>query len=426
MARRPKPIDTSTAPGHAAYKLGLTGGSYKAYRQGQVPLALAEKSPGGIQRAAAQMTRQAYAPAARALNTQERRLKDLQVKREADNTAFAQWVQSRGDTLRAEAIGQANATRDRLAQGQSEFATQLQNIRDSATANLQRQGVTQPIGGADAAQLGAHQAAGQASTLAASNAATAHVGANTQSIEATLANNPAVVAAARAKDLAQSLDELAKLGDTRTKVALQQGADHARNVQSLLNQEITKAQAIIAAQQFSTKTAEAGRQKSLDRRTSLKKTKITAGGTAKNAGGQPAPVPSYTRDEWNRHASSWRKRKLDAYNKSNPSGKGQPSPAAQQKATAKAEQQLSTIQNAAKGAFIPSGAKPSPANPKPTPRPPAQPGNVKKLAQWLIAMGYPEALSNIAAQKAVYPKKPIGGANKKQYDKYVKSLLGSR
>jgi hypothetical protein len=426
MARRRTrpPIDTSTAPGHPAYKLGLTGGSYRAYARGQVPLALAERSPGGIQRAAASMTRQAYAPARAALNTQEQRVKDLQTKRDADNAAFANWVQSRGDQLRAEGIAQANATRERLAQGQSEFATQLTNIRDSANANLARQGVNQPIGGADAAQLTAHESAGQASTLAASNAAQAHVGQSTQTLDATLANNAAVVAASRAKDLADILDQIKGLGDSRLKLGLSEGADHARNVSNMLQQEITKAQALIAASNFTNKLTQTATDKAADRANRVKTTKISSGATRQNAKDKAAAklkeVNKYgrTNEHWQSLTDSQRQGIIERFDKK--AGKGQPSPAASQKAEAKAQQIVSNTINIAKG------LRP-PASKNPPPRPGVGPnGNVTALAQWLIRDGAPEAVANYAAWAIGNPGKPQPKNNVAQYKKYVKSLLGAR
>ncbi len=417
-------------PRHRKYanKLGLTKAGYIQYKSGQA-LALSERSPGGIARQAAKLTKDAYAPAHAVIDQQEQRVRAIQQKREADNAAFAQWVASRSDQLRAEAVSQSAETRARLAQGQQEFSTQLQNIRDSANAQATN-AHSSGVGGALGANLDANQAGAQAATQNAANAAQARVGAGMDATLATLANNPAVVAAKRAADFAESLKLLEGVADERQKLALNQASDQARAVQSMMQEEITKAQAAIAANQFQTKEAndlfdaDQGRAVTVRGQNKTRQTakdKLAAGQKKVNKYG-------YTEEQWQRFSSAHRRRII----KKGDTGKsgvkaGEKGSPQYKKAHSKAVSQLQTAITYLKGEASPPVEN---AGDPPSKPPQLRPNKLKPAIDWLIQHGAHPAVARMAVLKMVYPKlkvsKKTAPATYAAWITYINSLVGSR
>ncbi len=409
----------------AANALGLTKAGFLSYKAGTA-LALAERSPGGISRQASKLTRQAYAPAEAMLSQQETRVKSLQAKRDADNAAFAQWVASRGDQLRAAAVASNAATQARLAQGQQEFNTQLANIRQSAQAQATTQQSPGGIGGADAANLAANQAAASAGTQNATNQATAHAGRSQEALDATLANNAAVVAADRARDFAASLKELEGVADDRQKLALDRAGSQAQLVQKMMQDEITKAQAAIAAGQFQQKEANdlfdasQGRgvtKRGQDKTRQTAKDKLAADKTKVNKYG-------FSNQQWERFSPSHRRRLIKQGGKSG--SESQKSSPAYKKAHAKAISQLNNAVDYGKGVTAVPAAEGQDA-PKP---PKFGPHNVKPLIDWLISIGSDPAVARMAALKIVYPKLKVDRKTApetyRRWVTYINSLTGSR
>jgi hypothetical protein len=411
-----------------AKHLGLTLQSYRQYAAGAVPLALAERSPRGIRQAAQQQVNAAYNPALKALNVQEARVKALQEKRDADNQQFASWVSTQSDKLRADAIAQSSALRDNLARGQQEFAQHLQDARDTGAANLQRQGVTSTPGGANEAQIAGNAAADQAGVQSQVNTAQAKIGAGMDLTNATLANNAAVVAAGRSKDYAASLDDLMHVADARQKTLLQKGSDTARAIQALLGQEVTKAQAIIAAQQFTTKLTQDTKKSKRTSTTTRRGQDITSADKAKDraAKGKDVNKYGYTADQWKGFKASHRQRIIKEFDKSG--GSTGPSSAASQKATAKAQHQVDTATRYATGEATLPALKDGTAVPPP---PKAKSGHVKPLLDWFAKYTtFDPTVAQVAVFKQVYPKAKFNHKTAphtfKQWQTYIKNLTGSR
>lgn len=423
-----KPFKWNRKSRRYANSLGLTKAGYTAYKQGQ-PLALSERSPGGIARQAAKLTKEAYAPAHAQIDQQEARVKAIQQKRETDNAAFAQWVASRSDQLRAEAVSQAAETRARLAQGQSEFSTQLQNIRDSANAQATN-AHSAGIGGALGANLDANQSGAQAATQNAANAAQARVGAGMDATLATLANNPAVVAAKRAQDFAESLKLLEGVADERQKVALSQASDQARAVQQMMQEEITKAQAAIAAGEFQTKEANDLADAAAGRKTTRRGQTLTRKNAQDRlaAGQKKVNKYGYTEEQWQRFSPKHRQqiiKKGDTGDSKKKAGeKGSPQ---YRKAHAKAISQYQTALAYAKGEVSP----PVKNEGEPASKPPKiGPNKLKPMIDWLVQQGAHPAVARMAVLKLVYPKlkvnKKTAPATYNAWTTYINSLVGSR
>lgn len=423
-----KPFKWNSKSRRFANSLGLTKAGYTAYKTG-TPLALSERSPGGIARQAAKLTKQAYAPAHAEIDQQESRVRAIQQKREADNAAFAQWVASRSDQLRAEAVGQAAETRARLAQGQSEFSTQLQNIRDSANAQATN-AHSGGVGGALGANLDANQAGAQAATLNASNAAQARVGAGMDATLATLANNPAVVAAKRAADFAESLKMLEGVADERQKLALSQAGDQAKAVQTMMQEEITKAQAAIAAGQFVTKETNDLADAAAGRATTRHGQNVTRQNAKDRlaAGQKKVNKYGYTEEQWQRFSPKHRQRIIKKGDTGKSGAKaGEKGSPQYKKAHSKAVSQFQSALAYAKGEVSPPVKNEGDSPSKP---PKIGPNKLKPMIDWLVQQGFHPAVARMAVLKLVYPKlkvtKKTAPATFNAWSTYINSLVGSR
>jgi hypothetical protein len=409
-----------------AHAMGLTLQGYGQYKSGQ-PLALAERSQRGIRRTAAKLTEEAYAPGMKMLDQQEARVKDLQHKRDQDNAAFADWVSSRSNALQAEQIGQQVATRSALAQGQQEFGTQLQNIRDAGVARLQAQGVQSQAGGSLGTLAEQNASGAAANTQSRTNAAQAAAGARGDATTATIANNAAYVAAQRAKDYAASLEDLKGVADSRQKLLFQRGQDQARTVQSLLGQEITKAQAVIAGQQFSTKLENDNANKAATRATTRHGQNVTR----QNAKDRLAATQKadnkygYSNEQWQRFSNEHRQRVIKEFNDTGGGKKnGDYTPAqrraAHERATkgrAVARTSLDNTKQLASGRTKTKAGETAPKD-----------ANVEQLKSWLIQNGVPADLATVAAFTTKYPGAPIRKHPKvwKAWNQLVTRSTGSR
>lgn len=239
---RPPRINTSTAPGSPAYRLGLTGSGYANYKLGHVPLAMAERSPGGIERATRKMLNKAYRPVLNELNSQEARLAGIRAKRESDSRAYQVWLANRQDALRSEAMAADVAIQERTRTAQTDLANQQTMVREGMANQLQRLGVGSTPGGAAAEQIAASGQAGLTSAAAQGSAVQAKSDVNTATLRAQQANDQAFLAAQQAKDFANSLEEFKSVADAKQKVRFAQAQDYARQIAHLLDTEVAKAQ----------------------------------------------------------------------------------------------------------------------------------------------------------------------------------------
>jgi hypothetical protein len=207
-----------------------------------VPGPMKEHSRAYITKTATTTINKAYAPASTALNQQETRTKNIDLKRKNDNAHYLDWLatQSTKLTTDAKAADALMADKERaLVQTTADGYSQL---HQQAVA----QAGAQPGTVSDFSQAHALDFSNQGSravgTLAAGAESGLHQTDEHQKHAATLeANNYAISAANDARRQADTWKALSDIGDERHKLKLSQAADTAKEVARLLDQEITKA-----------------------------------------------------------------------------------------------------------------------------------------------------------------------------------------
>lgn len=228
-----------------AHRQGLTLSGYQYVRAGGAR-SLAERTQRSLQKQATRELSRAYAPVERELSRRDQQARSLDAKRAADEEVFKSWLNNTQAQLRSDAERQDQELRALAAKNRDELKTRLDTILQS----------TPGFGGAQAAQPAAVAAAATAATARGAAADTALLGrqsAGSDLLAATSANNLAYAASLTAKRQAQTLKSLADNADERTKAVLARAGDEQKRLGQLLDNEMQKAQARIAAQQFGAK-----------------------------------------------------------------------------------------------------------------------------------------------------------------------------
>ena len=244
------------------------------------PDALAERMPGAIRAQAERTITDAYKPAEAELDQRDTRTRALDAKRQNDNAHYLQWLQDRSAEQRVDAQRADQLLADRQRQIQEDTARAYEGMRGQIVEAVgQQEGVVSNVGTAAGANV-TPEAQRAVELVAAERDATARASGTAQKHAAGLAaNNFAIHAAAEARRHADTWGELAKVGDERQKLVLQKGADTAKEIARLLDQEILKAQSNrefeVAVQKLNLDAQEeANDQRNADRQFGLEQNKF--------------------------------------------------------------------------------------------------------------------------------------------------------
>jgi hypothetical protein len=207
-----------------------------------VPGPMKEHSRAYITKTATTTINKAYAPASTALNQQEKRVQNVDLKRKNDNQHYLDWLatQSTKLTTDAKAADALMADKERaLVQTTADGYSQLH--QQAAADAAAQPGTVSDFSQAHALDF-SNQGSRAVGTLAAGAESGLHQTEAHQQHAATLeANNYAISAANDARRQADTWKALSDIGDERQKLKLSQAADTAKEVARLLDQEITKA-----------------------------------------------------------------------------------------------------------------------------------------------------------------------------------------
>ena len=220
-------------------KLHRQGFAVRGYIPG-APDALQPRLTSHIRKTALKTMQTAYGPAERALTGREAQAKAIMDKRSRDHQAFQQWMVTQQASLRAERDSQDAQLRATIQQHQTEAKNAMTSLTQQAQANMAAAGIQGTLD-----QSGTLSAAMQgdiARNAAQATATTQGMKTGSDLLAANQANSMAFAKAAEAKDFARSLQELADVAEAGTKLKLQKGADVAKEISHLLDQEIAKAQ----------------------------------------------------------------------------------------------------------------------------------------------------------------------------------------
>jgi hypothetical protein len=183
----------------------------------------------------------AYAGAEQELDSRTSRAKAIMAKRQRDNEAFQTWLTTQQASLRAEDNNRNAQLQATIAQHQQDTKNAMLQVQSNAATNLAAQHVASGSVDSGGVVTGAQNAAIE-SGAARATALTEGQNRSSNLLAANQANAMAFAKAQESKDFARSLQELADVADEGTKLKLQKGADMAKEISHLLDQEIAKAQ----------------------------------------------------------------------------------------------------------------------------------------------------------------------------------------
>ena len=220
-------------------KLHRQGFAVRGYIPG-APDAVQPRLASFLRKQAAKTISTAYGPVESALSDREARITAVRDKRARDHQAFQAWQAQQQAQIRSEAESRRTALMTQVQQQQQELTNDLVQITQQAQTRLGAGGVqgNLDMGGtvSGAQRAAAEKSAANVSALGQSTQISGDL------LAATQANNQLAMKALEAKDFARSMEEMAALADDRTKVALQRGADHAKQLAHLFDMEVEKAQ----------------------------------------------------------------------------------------------------------------------------------------------------------------------------------------
>lgn len=223
---------------NTAHKKGF---AVDSFLQGDLPDPLKLRTKSSLRKEAAKTIKTAYAPAEAELSDREKRIKNLDTKRKADNEYYLNWLKTRSSELQETA---------RAAQGL--FDSRQADIRNSLQSDLD---AARNTAGQVSAAAGAQADPSQSLALAnpaEDNRARANLAAeqslankqgltNEGHLQFANAANFAIIAAEEAKRTANTWAQLQDLGDDKQKLVLSKAADSAKEVARLLEGEVGKA-----------------------------------------------------------------------------------------------------------------------------------------------------------------------------------------
>lgn len=224
---------------HAAHKRGL---SVAGYVSGQ-PAAMREALPSALKQQAMDTIASVYKPAEADLSARERRVKAIDEKRHNDNQSYLQWLQGQSAKMTADAklADQLLVDRQKGIQQQTTDAY-AQLHQQAATAAASHQGVVSDPTESTAMDFTDEGKRAEGLIATARESTTNMIDSNAKLAATAAANNFAHIASLEAKRASDTWGALSDVADERTKLQLQKGADAAKEVARLLDQEITKAQ----------------------------------------------------------------------------------------------------------------------------------------------------------------------------------------
>lgn len=224
-----------------AHRKGFT---VESYINTALPDELKARTKSSLRKQALETVKAAYAPAAKELDDEDRRIRALDEKRAVDERHFQEWLTAKSDRLMSE----ARVADQTLSDRQKEIADSVAQTWSAARAASADAVAAQPglvSDPADSKALASLADAEKRSTDAVANqrAATAQaVSTGEKTMGITQAANLAALAAQQAKRQGETWSALGKVSDGRAKLRLDQAADAAKEVSRLLDNEVTKAQ----------------------------------------------------------------------------------------------------------------------------------------------------------------------------------------
>jgi hypothetical protein len=220
-------------------KLHRAGFNVRGYIPG-APDAIQPRLGSYLKKQATSTINSAYAGAEQAITDRTARSQAIMDKRQRDNEAFQNWLVTQGQSLQSEAASRNAQLLATVQQHQQDTKNAMLEVTQAAQTNLAAQHVAGTLD-AGGVVSGAQQATIE-SGAAKATALTEGTARSQNLLAANQANALAFAKAQEAKDFAKSLQDLADVADSGTKLKLQKGADMAKEMSHLLDQEISKAQ----------------------------------------------------------------------------------------------------------------------------------------------------------------------------------------
>lgn len=222
-----------------AHAQGLTVAGFLS----DAPGALKERLPRALREQARSTIAAAYKPAETELDQKAVRIQALDDKRKNDNAHYLDWLNQQSALLKSDAQTADKRVTDAQQQIQLDTATAYHQTHADAVATAGGQtGVVSDPNQSKA--LDFTPEAKQANDRIANErqATQDQIGTSERHAASLAANNFATIAASEAKRASDTWQSLADVGDEKTKLKFQKGADSAKEVARLLDEEITKAQ----------------------------------------------------------------------------------------------------------------------------------------------------------------------------------------
>lgn len=223
------------------------GFAINSYLDPTVPDPLKQRTSESLRKQATSTIAAAYKPAEVELSQQERTIKSIQAKRQADNEYYKNWLAAKNAELQTQqqaATSQLVSGIDALHQNTANaYANQQGQLRDSLG---QQPGSVSDYSQSNAlnVDLSNEQQRGLAQIAAQGEHAMTSAAIEDKSLAATQANTYAFLAAQAAKQSADSQTQLSKVADAKTKLLLDKAAAANDEVSKLLANEATKAQSV--------------------------------------------------------------------------------------------------------------------------------------------------------------------------------------
>lgn len=224
-------------------KAHAKGYSVEGFLAANTPDALKERTRSSIRSQAESTIEAVYRPAEAELESRDKRVRALDEKRKNDNSHYLGWLQNQSEKMRADTAVADQALQERQRQIQSDVTNAYGELNKQAVAAVQGQeGVVSDVKEASALDFSEE---GKHATEAVANqraTTTAMIGTREKHAAALSANNFALAAANEARRNADTWKALGEVADEKTKLQFTKGADAAKEIARLLDQEITKAQ----------------------------------------------------------------------------------------------------------------------------------------------------------------------------------------
>jgi hypothetical protein len=222
------------------------GNTIESYLNPSIPRPLKERTPQSLRAQANTTISQSYAPAEKTLSDNESRIKAIDDKRKTDLNYYNQWLTDQNAKLDAAARTSDATLGTTLSSIQGDIHSGAQAVKGQVLSNVQNApGTVTTNVAAQATQPGLLDAAEQRASeqIGARQTAGAY-GVNQAEGDRQIgaAANFATIAAQNAKRIGDTWTALQGVADDRGKLVLSKAADAAKEVNRLLDAEVTKAQ----------------------------------------------------------------------------------------------------------------------------------------------------------------------------------------